>query len=48
MLSAYDLKSRHAVAVMHSGQKIYTNHTVAQVSLKSCKFCFKFLKELSK
>ena len=44
-LSAYDLISRHAVAVMHSGQKIKTHHEVAQVSLKIYKFFFKFLKK---
>ena len=39
---AYDLISRHAVAVMH---KSYCNPKF--VSLKICKLCFKFLKELS-
>ena len=45
ILSAYDLISRHVVAVMHWSVYLI-RHAVAQVSLKIYKLCFKFLKEL--
>jgi hypothetical protein len=47
VLSSYDVISSYAIAVMQWSVCLKTHHSVAQVSFKICKLCFKFLKELS-